>query len=570
MNICNIEHAKKLHSSGKIQEANEIYIQLLKENSSDLDLLQSIAISCSQLQQYSTAHQHIDKAISLSPKNITLLHTKAMILQQQQLYPEAIKHYKAALKISPNYTQALLNLGTIAYRQQKLETAQNHYKKILSYSPNNSQAHFNLGLIATQNNELKQAITHFTATLTVQPEHARSHGQLGNIYLTQEHYQEATEHFLKRLELEPQNAQTWHSLGQAQLKLKHVSAAIESFENCLAHDSKHPQVNQDLANALLMSEDYSRALSYYFKQLQIDPLPESYYNIGVLLMYQEKNQEAIEYIKQAIVLDPNNLSCHINLASIYLKTNCIIESTQHYEKALEIDPNNQEIQYILAAINNKTPPKRAPNEYLQNLFDQYANHYDKHLVEVLKYNVPSALLNLFETHYPDRSNLRVLDLGCGTGLGGEHFREISKHLIGVDISEKMLERARSKQLYDELILADIHEVLIKQKDIDLIIAADVFSYSGDLNSLIQQCHSSLNEGGVLAFSVECLPDNSQDYALQPSIRYAHSKNYIKKVLNHHQFKLMDITNSVLRLQNKQSISGHLIIFEKKILTDKHT
>ncbi|NEU35571.1 methyltransferase, partial [bacterium LRH843] len=74
------------------------------------------------------------------------------------------------------------------------------------------------------------------------------------------------------------------------------------------------------------------------------------------------------------------------------------------------------------------------------------------------------------------------DAGCGTGLCGPLLAPYCQRLDGVDLSPKMLEKAKSKQLYDRLSKAELTAFLNNAPDMyDVIIAADVLCYFGDLS-----------------------------------------------------------------------------------------
>src|SRR5882724_5802040 len=73
--------------------------------------------------------------------------------------------------------------------------------------------------------------------------------------------------------------------------------------------------------------------------------------------------------------------------------------------------------------------------YVRRLFDQHAPEFDKALVERLDYRGPQLLLEAVRTIKGTRLRLgSVLDLGCGTGLGGAAFRPYCDGLVGADIS----------------------------------------------------------------------------------------------------------------------------------------
>src|SRR5262249_30027541 len=151
--------------------------------------------------------------------------------------------------------------------------------------------------------------------------------------------------------------------------------AISIFKKVQALDSKHPNCNYDLATAALREGNYENALAYYLRQLEICPTPETYYNIGVLLMYQERNQEATQYFKEAEKLYADYFTTHLNLGAILLKANLIKEAIPYYQNSFRLKPDDPEIQHILTALTQTEAPNHAPADYLQHLFDQYAHFY---------------------------------------------------------------------------------------------------------------------------------------------------------------------------------------------------
>jgi predicted TPR repeat methyltransferase len=105
----------------------------------------------------------------------------------------------------------------------------------------------------------------------------------------------------------------------------------------------------------------------------------------------------------------------------------------------------------------------------------------------------------------------VIDAGCGTGLVGEQFRNVSDHLVGVDLSAAILNEAEKKRpgLYDEKIVGDITEVFVAKRPVDLIVAADSYIYFGDLVPLFEAMETGLGNGGYAAFTLENVAEDSE-------------------------------------------------------------
>ena len=177
----------------------------------------------------------------------------------------------------------------------------------------------------------------------------------------------------------------------------------------------------------------------------------------------------------------------------------------------------------------KTPaPKAQPVAMVQQLFDEYADRFDKHLVEYLKYDLPKRVARMIREKHPDLA-VSVLDLGCGTGLLGASLGRIGGAFVGVDLSQKMLEQAKRLDVYSRLRLNDLLDELrlIEAESFDYVTANDVFIYVGDVSAVIPAIHRVLRRGGTLIFSCEAASESEDALVLRPSRRYAHSRKSIE-------------------------------------------
>jgi predicted TPR repeat methyltransferase len=162
----------------------------------------------------------------------------------------------------------------------------------------------------------------------------------------------------------------------------------------------------------------------------------------------------------------------------------------------------------------------------------------------------------------------VIDLGCGTGLCGPIFRDVATRLVGVDISLRMIERARDLGVYDELRVEDLRTTLRTAGPVfDLAVAADVLVYFGDLAELFVACGAALPEGGRFAFTTEST-DAETDFALMPGGRFAHGRRYIEAVAAEAGFCVERYSTAVLRLENGQPINSHVYVVRRGPITSR--
>lgn len=142
--------------------------------------------------------------------------------------------------------------------------------------------------------------------------------------------------------------------------------------------------------------------------------------------------------------------------------------------------------------------------YVAALFDDYAPRFDAHLTKALDYNAPEILAEALRRVAGDREFRRVLDLGCGTGLMAKALEGRAQTMLGVDLSERMLDIARRTGLYSRLDAADCTDWLAEEaaKSADLVVAADVFCYMEHLDQVFGQAFRVLGQAGLFAFTIQ--------------------------------------------------------------------
>ena len=210
------------------------------------------------------------------------------------------------------------------------------------------------------------------------------------------------------------------------------------------------------------------------------------------------------------------------------------------------------------------PRERAPREYVEALFDGYADDYDEHLLVDLKYagaNLVSAEVNAHLAAHPVPLG-QALDLGCGTGVLGVLLRPRVSHLAGVDLSGEMLHAAEQRGVYDELHRGDLLDFLrCDGRTWGLITAADVLVYLGDLSGLLIQVALRLAPGGAFIATTENPVAGAGDagigFTLLESGRFSHAQGYVAAVASRVGLRVVAQTPCVLRMQRGEPVYGHL-------------
>jgi len=309
------------------------------------------------------------------------------------------------------------------------------------------------------------------------------------------------------------------------------------------------------------------------------------------------------------------------------KSGHFAEAAVFYRRALELDAADCIGAAVrLAAMGEGRAPKTAPAAYVATLFDQYADVFDLILVDSLGYNVPELLREAVEAQYSGREFRNMLDLGCGTGLVAEAFADCEAMAkTGLDLSENMVALAHERELYAHLYVGDIISFLRRaagekgapapaagqsrpaakaaapetaaaepaQESWDLVFAADVLPYMGDLADFFRLTAKVMEPKGVFGFSSENLartklaearaaaadtaaPANgapvlaaaqqkqaeAANYAVGPHQRFAHSPAYIRTMLAQAGFKPVYHRDIIVRHEQGAPVYGELLLAEK--------
>lgn len=231
----------------------------------------------------------------------------------------------------------------------------------------------------------------------------------------------------------------------------------------------------------------------------------------------------------------------------------IQKAISYYEQAIKIDGNKHLAVYMKSKLENPNRITEVPLDVIAETFNMIADNYETIYLEELQYVGHKRLLrDLEQSLAGDNKRLSVLDMGCGTGLVGELLRKngLTKNITGIEIAEKLLEQAATKEfndgrVYDKLEKVDIISYLKNNKQqYDLITAASVLQSFGDLHEVLSLCKDSLADGGILSVSLEQSVDG--DIKFDPvSNSFAHSLDYIRLCVRDIGYKELSVNAFII-------------------------
>ncbi len=275
---------------------------------------------------------------------------------------------------------------------------------------------------------------------------------------------------------------------------------------------------------------------------------------------------AADLLLQATELAPGFASAWFTLGEIREQLGARDDAVAAFRKARDAGPEDRHGASLRLMLLGAEPMSDMPTAYVRALFDQYAPRFETALVDDLGYRGPALL---FKAVLSARAAIRkpaffkhAIDLGCGTGLAATAFAKEVDHFIGIDLSPRMIERARASGLYAQLEVADMLQGLRDKPDTsaDLILAADAMVYVSALAPLLREAARVLAPGGLIAFTTET--HDGDGVILGEGLRYAHGAACVRAAVAEAGLALSRLDVLSARNEDNTPVPGLVVVATK--------
>ena len=330
--------AFSLHQKGKLEEAEQIYTELLKIYPENINLLNLYGMLCMQLKKFSKAISLLSRAVVLGDSAYIMTNLGKAYLYSGET-EQAIKILEDAKELEQPNDDLLYSLA-IAYRRvNNNKKAVNAYKAAIEYNPNNYNVCYNLALLLSELGDIPNAINYASKCLLIEPNSEEIYVMIAGFYEKLNDIDMAIVNWEKAANINPKQYLYFYNLGVLFSKINSMQMAVNSYRKCLI---VKPDFTEALVNiaTLYKESDLNIALEFVLKAQEIAPNEKNVIlNLAQIYKDLSRNLDSINVLTN--FLEKNSCAeAYSLLGTNYMDLGEYNLALDNYNKALEIEPKN--------------------------------------------------------------------------------------------------------------------------------------------------------------------------------------------------------------------------------------
>jgi protein O-GlcNAc transferase len=344
-----LERGLVFHQNGQLDQAIEIYRDLLVQSPEHSDALHLLGEAIYRQCHYEQALAYLNRAVAHTPHHF-YLNTRATVLLELGHFIESEQDLKRAIKVEPTYLEAHINLSNVYRKQNNFKNAKRYSELAIQLNPESAAAWNALGAIQMESGQLELALKSFDQALVFAPEALLITKNKAIILAAQKKWTEAIPLLMKAEKLRDFEVSTL--LSRAYFILGEIEKAISPFQEAMrvgnaASRKAYFLTAEGLEQLLAVGEalatyqsNFSDAADLY--QLAIDSVPDHptlLNNLAVAHFNESIYEKAIENLRKLLIVDPSNVQARTNLGVSLIMQDHSDEAIAEFETALKHDPN---------------------------------------------------------------------------------------------------------------------------------------------------------------------------------------------------------------------------------------
>jgi tetratricopeptide (TPR) repeat protein len=297
-----------------------------------------------------------------------------------------ISYLEKALVLYPKNSTIYINLGNILVVADNLEAAIENYTKALKYDFDKAYLiYYYRSSVYKKINDFSRFLIDINKSIELNKKFIDSRILKADYYRDNKNFEYANIEYLNILKIDSKNYLALMYLAEQNYKQKNYIESIKNYkaiisEKKFANDfSAHIGIikNSIITNNLIEAKKHIEILNglnynnyelklihgYYYERnsqykvaiekfneaLDLRSKPyEAYNNLGAIYKILKNLEKSTIYYEKSILIEPNNVVAHLNLANLYLDQGYLPQAYQAFNNALQIDEHNEEVLFWLS------------------------------------------------------------------------------------------------------------------------------------------------------------------------------------------------------------------------------
>ena len=336
-----VQHALDLHRQGRLDQAAQIYAQILEQEPANFAALQFLGVLRGQQGRFAEALRLIEGALRLQPQDFGALANYGQTLMAAGRFPDALNVFDQALAVRPDFFEALYNKATVLAQMKRFAEAVSIFDKALTLRPNSANCLYNRGLAEAELGRNEEALASYDKAVALQPDFSSAWHNRGNVLRQLGRLDQALESYDRALALSSDAVRVHYSRGVVLSELKRHGEALASYDKAVAAAPDFAEAWLSRGAALISLERLSEALESIDKALALRPDDlEALNNRGTVLWHLGRKTDARASYDELLAMRPGHMAALLNRAFLLQELGDLERALVDYDKALSLEPGN--------------------------------------------------------------------------------------------------------------------------------------------------------------------------------------------------------------------------------------
>jgi predicted O-linked N-acetylglucosamine transferase (SPINDLY family) len=316
-----VEH----HRAGRLQQAHELYRQLLAQEPGNVDVLHLMGVLAHQTGRNDIAIDLIGRAIAGSQgpnsANVAAMHYNfGEALRAMGRREEAVTSFRRAIELEPRNLAAHSNLALVLNELGRYEQAKNSAQRAIEIDPSSPLPHNNLATALAQLDQNEAAIAAAQHAIQLRPDFPDAHNTLGICYGRLGRLDDAVASHRRAVQIRPDYVEAMSNLGAALAKLGRRDEALAALRQAVRLRPDSVAALDNLALELVNAGQLGEAAGCYQRLAALRPdSADAQFDAGTCFEQLGQLDEAVAALTRALAIEPEHIAATGTLGIVRMK-----------------------------------------------------------------------------------------------------------------------------------------------------------------------------------------------------------------------------------------------------------